>query len=978
MNRVFISYSTKDEQFVRRFYERLKANGLDCFFDRESIPKGDDWIEVLERKLKACDIYVVFLTPEYFKSEWTKLERSVVIKEITTGGKNIIPLLLKECDVNISPFLQTRQLCDITSESKYQNIYPEILRQLGGNPGEDFQPIERNFLPPLCRLPEKHRMPYRSLGNGFVGRVGDLWDIDESLRKDKTTVVQGVGVVTGMAGVGKTQLAVEYVHRFGKYYPGGVFWVEADQGLPALLVLVCRAAGIDIDNRLEEKEQLEQLWQILSSFLPVLVVLDNFPEKIALEVWLPPQSSIHVLVTTRRKDLFNFSSFSLDVLTKEEGVELLNSGKRKFTGDASDLVEAMGGLPLAIELAKNFLNLRTNLSITGLLEEIKKKGEIKTLGFFAGKYENELPTGHSKEVAATFQLSWDIASDFAKTLLQVIALLAPVPVPRRVLKKIFDTKNKEILDDPVDDVVAELTQKLSLTELDDENDPSCHRLISAFVRTVIKNDTDLNNKIVRTILNEMKRTAEESDTASLRELEKIIPHADYLLTLKTIELKPEQAVDMAHYIGWHYSRWGRYRISKKYREEALFIAKANFKPGDPIIASCFVHLGQVFDSLGNYKKAIEYYEKGLQSDLKTYDKNHPQVAISLNNLGSAWQALGKYDKAIEYYENANEINIKHLRKEHPHVAATWNNLGSAWQALGKYDKAIEYYEKALQSDLKTYGKDHPQVAIKWNNVGSAWEALGQYEKAISYYEKALSSDLKTYGEEHPSVAIRWNNLGMAWQDLGQYEKAFQYFEEALQSDLKTYGKDHPQVAIKWNNLGRTCASLGKYEKAIEYYEKSLNIFKSIIGEEHPKTIVVQKNIADLLYSNGGHLLKIEKWHEALKNYMLAKLNYKKIGISLGMANSCRKIGDIYELLNDYEKSRWSYKDALRIYKYLKKLHDIALTEFNLGRLEIKIGFFDDALKHLKNAAHYFESLEDKKNFNFANELIKLANKIKRR
>jgi tetratricopeptide (TPR) repeat protein len=670
----------------------------------------------------------------------------------------------------------------------------------GGNPGEDFQPLPPNILPPVCKLPEKHRMPYRSLGNGFVGRVRDLWDIDGSLRKNKTTVVQGVGVVSGMGGVGKTQLAVEYVHRFGRYYPGGVFWVEADQGLSALLVQVYRAAGIDVDNKLEEKEQLLQLWQILSSFPPALIVFDNFPEKSGLEAWLPPQSTIHVLVTTRRKDLFKYSSFSLDVLTKEEGIKLLNSGKRKFTEGAAGLVEAMGGLPLAIELAKNFLNLRNDLSPSGLLEEIKKKGEIKTLDIFACKYENQLPTRHSKEVAATFQLSWDITPDFAKTVLQVITLLAPAPVPRRILKKILGKDSEGLLEDPVDDAVGALTQKFSLTEYDEDNDPACHRLISAFVRTVIKKDRDLNDRIVQAIYDEMARTTAEADTASLRELEKVIPHADYLLTSKILDVKPEQAIDIANNTGWHHSRLGRYRISESYRKIALQIAEENFKPGDPKIASCFVHLGHVLNSLGEYDKAIVYYEKALESGIKTFGKEHPDVAIR------------------------------------------WNNLGAAYKALGQYKKAIEYYEKALTSDLKTYGPEHPQVAIYRNNLGLAYYSLGQYDKAIEFYEKANAINIKHLGEEHPRVAATWNNLGSAYDSLGQYEKAIEYYEKALESDLKTYGPEHPQVAIYRNNLGGAYYALGQYEKAISYFEKALKIFETFLGKEHPYTRSVIKKL----------------------------------------------------------------------------------------------------------------------------------------
>ena len=49
-------------------------------------------------------------------------------------------------------------------------------------------------------------MPYLSLGDKFVGRIGALWDLYDSLFRDATTVVQGTGVVAGTGGLGKTQL----------------------------------------------------------------------------------------------------------------------------------------------------------------------------------------------------------------------------------------------------------------------------------------------------------------------------------------------------------------------------------------------------------------------------------------------------------------------------------------------------------------------------------------------------------------------------------------------------------------------------------------------------------------------------------------------------------------------------------------------------------------------------------------------------
>ncbi len=61
-----------------------------------------------------------------------------------------------------------------------------------------------------------------------------MWEIHDILQERKTAVVEGVGLVVGMGGIGKTQLAIEYVHRFGMCYPNGIFWTDAEQGISNL------------------------------------------------------------------------------------------------------------------------------------------------------------------------------------------------------------------------------------------------------------------------------------------------------------------------------------------------------------------------------------------------------------------------------------------------------------------------------------------------------------------------------------------------------------------------------------------------------------------------------------------------------------------------------------------------------------------------------------------------------------------------
>ena len=676
MSKVFLSYSHRDESFVTALFRRLTGDGVECFFDKESIGWGDNWVLELEKGLDECDLIVPILTPEFCRSEWAKLERTAIQADDPAGvKKKIRPLLLKECKEVLPRFLKPIQYIDVSTDDTFEKNYPAICSRLGGvYIEEEEEEVNRTQLPPLCRLPSKHRMPYRSLGDRFAGRVADLWKIDDGLARRGTAVVQGVGLVVGMGGIGKTQLAVEYVHRFGRHFPGGVFWVDAEMGRLTMTTQVADAAGIELNPRMDGQGQLEVLWHELGNQRSrVLVVLDNFPEGEAIEAWLPPQKSIYTLVTSRRKDFYNYFPHDLGRLDQGEGLALLNSGARDFGAEeAMPLIDALEGLPLALELVKHFLNLRPELSITDLLEEMRVLGQMEALDIFTEKYGNQLPTGHEKQVAATFRMGWDEASAFERKVLRAMSLLAPAPVPRRVLRKILDTDSESKLRDPLDEAVSRLNTGLSLVELDDEADPRMHRLISAFVRTLTDEGEPLQKNVVTAIGNEMARVKDDKDTQSFRQLEKVLPHADFLLTSEAVE--PAQAVALANYTGWHHRKWGRYHLGEGYRREAQRLAEANYKPGAPEIVTQQSNLALVLQDLGDLEEARDLLRAALQADQKTFEPGHPNIALRQSNLAMVLADLGELKEAKELLTRAYQALLKNYGPDFPKTKIAKKNL----------------------------------------------------------------------------------------------------------------------------------------------------------------------------------------------------------------------------------------------------------------------------------------------------------------
>jgi hypothetical protein len=130
-------------------------------------------------------------------------------------------------------------------------------------------------IPEISTLPSSSRMPF--IPNYlFVGRQQDLIQIAKALKGGQTVAIGQIVAATGMGGIGKTQLACEFVHRYGQYFAGGVYWLnfESSKAVPAKVAACCRPGeeGLDLQT------QIRLVLSTWRSALPRLLVFDNCEE----------------------------------------------------------------------------------------------------------------------------------------------------------------------------------------------------------------------------------------------------------------------------------------------------------------------------------------------------------------------------------------------------------------------------------------------------------------------------------------------------------------------------------------------------------------------------------------------------------------------------------------------------------------------------------------------------------------------------
>ena len=715
-----------------------------------------------------------------------------------------------------------------------------------------------NSVPAPAPLPFGSRMPHAH-NPLFVGREHPLRSLAALLKGDGAAGAGRIAAATASGGVGKTQLAVEFAHRYGGYFAGAVFWVScADPaGLPAE-VAACGGAGtLDLRPDYGSLRQDEQVALVLAAWqspLPRLLVFDNCEDPELLARWRPPAGGARVLVTSRRSawdPALGVETLSLEVLSRAESVALLRRFRPDLGANDRDLdaiAMELGDLPLALHLAGSFLHayhFGTAGAPANLLVDLRRPGVLDHPALQGGT-AHVSPTGHERHVARTFALSYGkLAADDPGDALAIRALACATrfapgqPIPRALLKKTFTSSEDAEEDSAAERALQRLTD-LGLVETDAGGSLRLHRLLARFV-DALGADPEAAETVEAVLLEEAARLNREGFPAPLRAWQVHLRHVAAEARSRGAEL----AGSLWGALGRHLFHTGAYLEAKETLAAAVEMTENALGSDDPAVATRVNNLGGVLHALGDLQGARAAFERALRIDEAALGPDHPTVASRVNNLGMVLKALGDRPGALAAYERALRINEAALGPDHPDVATNVSNLAMILRDAGDFQGARAACERALQIDETALGPDHPNVAIRVGNLGAVLHDLGDLEAARTAVERALRIGEAALGPEHPDLAARLYILGGVLRALDDLPAARAAFERALRIDETTYGPDHPEVAVDLLALGNLLQDLGDFEGARAAFKRALQIREARLGPDHPETRLTRNSLTSL-------------------------------------------------------------------------------------------------------------------------------------
>jgi hypothetical protein len=202
----------------------------------------------------------------------------------------------------------------------------------------------------------------------FLGRDEQLAHLRTQLQMHQASAISQPRAISGLGGIGKTQIAVEYAYRHRQDYRA-VFWLRAGSREDLLSSYVQLASVLNLPEKDEQEQevivQAVKVW--LQRHRDWLLILDNADEPDLLPPFLPIQAGGHIVVTTRSAAVGNLgisNPLTLAPFTAEQGALLLLRRAARLTPEnaleqsspeelmlAQHLSDELGGLPLALDQA---------------------------------------------------------------------------------------------------------------------------------------------------------------------------------------------------------------------------------------------------------------------------------------------------------------------------------------------------------------------------------------------------------------------------------------------------------------------------------------------------------------------------------------------------------------------------------------------------------------------------------------------------
>lgn len=692
----------------------------------------------------------------------------------------------------------------------------------------------------------------------FTGRQDILSRLASLLR---TSQIMPPYAIHGLGGIGKTQTALEYVYRYQDEYQA-IFWIRADSQEMIQTDLLAVAQVLNVQQTQEQPLVIGAVQRWLSDHKNWLLVFDNVEDVTIIQPFLY-QKTGHILLTTRATAVnMVVQRIELNPMNIVDGTFFLLHRTNILPLDAppdtidpldyqwaADIVQAMGGLPLALDQAGAFIE-ETQCSFEEYYQIFQQRQTdlLQRRGQYTGTHSDPVTTTWSLSLSK-IQQSHPYAVDF----LSLCAFLDPDSIPEDLF-----THGAEELAPPLASIMQDplafretigLLLSYSLIHRNTNRTLTIHRLVQTVLRQRLdsQKQRDWAEHVVRIVNHVFPTVAYET----WEQCRRYLPHALVCVShIERYQMTFLEAARLLQEVGFYLHNHARYQEVEPLYLQALTISENVLGSEHAFTATILNKIANLYYAQGHHDKVEQFFQRALAIREKVLGQEHIDTAESLNGLARLYYVQARYTEAETLYRRALTIREMQLGPEAPLTADSIHHLAVLYHAQKRYSEADSLYQQVLSIREQILGPEHPETLDTLDCLARLRHSQGQYTHLEPLYQRVLAIRKKILGPEHPRTAISIDSLAWFYQDQKHYAQAEVLYQQALEIRKKVLGPQHPDVAVSLDCLATLYNLQGQYILAETAYKEALNIREQIKGLEHPYTLQSFRALVDF-YSNQG-------------------------------------------------------------------------------------------------------------------------------
>lgn len=328
--------------------------------------------------------------------------------------------------------------------------------------------------------------------------------------------------------------------------------------------------------------------------------------------------------------------------------------------------------------------------------------------------------------------------------------------------------------------------------------------------------------------------------------------------------------------------WSEFPYAKKqqFAETFRFMVESVYRKrcSSKLVAKFIRNVSECIDIYGHFLEFENYYKYVVDIQIEQSGEKSNNTALAFLSLSDYYMSVGRLTEAEELCKKAlhiweqvygiesnsyvkAEVAWASIKKEqHDYLSAEklmkqallfyeatkgadskkylhcLDLLGDIYLSAANYDKALDCLHDCLNKRLEKWGEESISADSTRFSLSVCYRCIGNYPQAIYYGEMAFKNRQRRNGENHHSLAIVCSSLGYSYLLNDDLVSAKKYLWKALTLRQNMYGDMHRRTAESYLRMGMLYEKESDIAMATKFVEKSVNIRDTLLGSNHPDTI----------------------------------------------------------------------------------------------------------------------------------------------